>query len=41
MDIQHIIAYIAVVIAFVFLIKKFFFASKSKSKCDDEQCGCG
>jgi membrane protein implicated in regulation of membrane protease activity len=41
MDIQEILAFIALGIALAFLIKKFFFKrKKSKKNCGDDDCGC-
>lgn len=40
MDIQEILVYIAVGIAFAFLISKFVWKKKSKKNCGtDENCG--
>ncbi|ATA67312.1 FeoB-associated Cys-rich membrane protein [Capnocytophaga cynodegmi] len=43
MGIQKIIAYILVLIAVSFLIKKFFLKNNKKKTCgkDDNQCKCG
>jgi len=38
--IQQIIAYAIVVLAFLFLIKKFFFKPKKKKDCGSGNCGC-
>jgi hypothetical protein len=40
MDIQEIIAFIALAIAVAFLIRKFFWKKKSKKNCADDDCGC-
>lgn len=42
MDIQEIIAFVALGIALVFLIKKFFFKNKKSDKnCgSDDDCAC-
>ncbi|SHN17863.1 FeoB-associated Cys-rich membrane protein [Flavobacterium xinjiangense] len=40
MDIQEIIAFIALAIALAFLIRKFFLKKKSKKNCGDDDCGC-
>ncbi|MFE3871385.1 FeoB-associated Cys-rich membrane protein [Flavobacterium sp. ZS1P70] len=40
MDIQEIIAFIALGIALAFLIRKFFLKKKSKKNCGDDDCGC-
>lgn len=39
MDLQEIAIYIILGIAIVFLVKKFFYKSKSKNGCDTD-CGC-
>jgi hypothetical protein len=39
MDIQDIIAYVLVIAAAVFLVKKFFFKKKAKAGCGND-CGC-
>lgn len=36
---QKIITYTIVIIAVVFLVKKYFFKTKNNSKCDTN-CGC-
>lgn len=43
MDIQRILAYALVIIAVLFLVKKFFLPKKGKKVCgnDDKQCKCG
>nr|WP_255318090.1 FeoB-associated Cys-rich membrane protein [Capnocytophaga stomatis] len=43
MGIQEIIAYVLVLIAVFFLVKKFFLTNKKKKSCgkDDNQCKCG
>lgn len=43
MDIQEILAFVALAIALAFLIRKFFFKKKKSDKnCgdDDDDCGC-
>jgi hypothetical protein len=40
MDIQEIIAFVALAIAVAFLIRKFFWKKKSKKNCGDDDCGC-
>ncbi|MDI1305006.1 MAG: FeoB-associated Cys-rich membrane protein [bacterium] len=40
MDIQEIIAFLALAIAVAFLIRKFFWKKKSKKNCGDDDCGC-
>ncbi|MFE3846987.1 FeoB-associated Cys-rich membrane protein [Flavobacterium sp. LB3P45] len=40
MDIQEIIAFIALGIALAFLIRKFVLKKKSKKNCGDDDCGC-
>ena len=41
MDIQEIIAFVALGIALVFLSKKFFFKKKKSAKdCGSGDCGC-
>jgi glycopeptide antibiotics resistance protein len=41
MDIQEIIAFMALGIALAFLIKKFFLKKKKSAKnCGDDDCGC-
>ena len=37
---QEIIAFLALAIAVVFLIRKFFWKKKSKKNCGDDDCGC-
>ncbi len=37
---QEIIAFIALGIAIVFLIKKFFFKKKNSKNCGSDDCGC-
>jgi hypothetical protein len=40
MDIQEIIAFVALAIAVAFLVRKFFWKKKSKKNCGDDDCGC-
>ncbi|SEF55072.1 FeoB-associated Cys-rich membrane protein [Flavobacterium urumqiense] len=40
MDIQKIIAFVALAVAVAFLIRKFFWKKKSKKNCGDDDCGC-
>jgi hypothetical protein len=41
MDIQEILAFLALGIALAFLIKKFFFKKKKSDKdCGNGDCGC-
>ncbi|WP_081897798.1 FeoB-associated Cys-rich membrane protein [Flavobacterium sp. 83] len=40
MEIQEIIAFVALAIAVAFLIRKFFWKKKSKKNCGDDDCGC-
>lgn len=40
MDIQKIIAFIALAVSVAFLIRKFFWKKKSKKNCGDDDCGC-
>jgi membrane protein implicated in regulation of membrane protease activity len=40
MDIQEIIAFVALAIALAFLVRKFFWKKKSKKNCGDDDCGC-
>ncbi|WP_281227281.1 FeoB-associated Cys-rich membrane protein [Flavobacterium aquiphilum] len=38
--IQEIIAFSILVLAFAFLIRKFFFKKKSDKNCGNGDCGC-
>jgi len=38
--IQEIIAFSILVLAFAFLIRKFFFKKKSNKNCGNGDCGC-
>ncbi|WP_293892365.1 FeoB-associated Cys-rich membrane protein [Flavobacterium sp.] len=40
MDTQHFLVYLVVAVAFVFLIRKFFWKKKSDKNCGDDDCGC-
>ncbi|MEO5776332.1 MAG: FeoB-associated Cys-rich membrane protein [Flavobacterium sp.] len=40
MDTQQILVYLAVAVALVFIIRKFFWKKKSKKNCGDDDCGC-
>ncbi|MDN3678338.1 FeoB-associated Cys-rich membrane protein [Flavobacterium paronense] len=40
MDTQQILVYLAVAVALVFLIRRFFGKNKSKKNCGDDDCGC-
>lgn len=40
MNIQGILAFVALGIAVAFLVKKLFWKKKSKKNCGDDDCGC-
>jgi hypothetical protein len=40
MDFQEILVYVLVIVALGFLVRKFFWKSKSKENCGDDGCGC-
>ncbi|MBM6500019.1 MAG: FeoB-associated Cys-rich membrane protein [Flavobacterium sp.] len=40
MDFQEILVYILVIVALGFLVRKFFWKSKSKKNCGNGDCGC-
>lgn len=37
---QEILVYVAVLLAVIFLIKKFFFKKKTAKSCGEDSCGC-
>jgi hypothetical protein len=37
---QEILAYLVLIGAVLFLVKKFFFKAKKKKNCSDDGCGC-
>jgi hypothetical protein len=40
MDFQEKLVYLIVLAAIGFLVRKFFWKSKSKKNCGDDGCGC-
>lgn len=38
--IQNSLVFIAILLAIIYLAKKFFFKNKSKKSCGTDDCGC-